>query len=152
MGFLKFKVHTKGLSVLQRKFQRSASPAAHAVAVQATKDTSRYVPMRTGSLDQRTQVTGSRIIYPGPYARMLYRGKVMVDARTGKGPMHFTDKNGNEYFRYRKGAVLKPSSRDLNIRRDAHSLAQSQWFEASKRDNMEKWERVGKAAVIRGLK
>ena len=51
---------------------------------QVMKDTSPYVPFLTGSLNARTHVVGNTIIYPGPYARYLYYGKVMVDSVTGK--------------------------------------------------------------------
>lgn len=82
------------------------------------------------------------IIYPGPYARYLYEGKVMVDSATGKGPMRIVGKNGEEVIRFRKGATLKPTNRDLNIQPSVHKDAQSHWFEASKAQNLEKWVRA----------
>ena len=43
-----------------------------------------YVPMRTALLRQRSYVEGpGRVVFPGPYARFLYMGKVMVDPDTG---------------------------------------------------------------------
>lgn len=122
-----------------------ASRAEHILAIQAEKDTTPYVPALTGSLSNRTKVQGGTIIYPGPYARYLYYGKVMVDAY-GKGPMHFTDKYGNEVTVFPKGSVLHATDRDLVFTKSVHPFAQARWFEASKAANMERWERVaGKA-------
>ncbi len=151
MGFVRFDVHTDGITALKGKLAASQEPAAHAVAVQASKDTEPYVPMRTGSLTARTQVEGSRIIYPGPYARYLYMGKVMVDSQTGKGPMKIVDQNGDEFIRFRKGATLVATSRNLNISTASHPKAQARWFEASKAENLEKWKKTAKEALLREL-
>ena len=96
---LRLTVHTKGLEEIKDKLMQASSKAEHTLAIQIRKDTSPYVPALTGSLDTRTRIEGfsnaglgpgtggSTIVYPGPYARYLYYGKVMVDAATGKGPM-----------------------------------------------------------------
>lgn len=80
---LKFSVKADGFDALQEKLAQACTKAEHIVATQVRKDTSPYVPFLTGSLDQRTMVDGNAIIYPGPYARFLYYGKVMVDPETG---------------------------------------------------------------------
>lgn len=144
---LKFEVHAILDEAIAKKLSVASTKAEHAVAVQAAKDTSPYVPMLTGSLNVRTQVDGGNIIYPGPYARYLYYGKVMVDSVTGKGPMHFIDNMGNEQIRFRKGATLKPTDRDLKYTKSAHPQAQDHWFEASKAQNLDKWLRVAEKAV-----
>lgn len=131
---LTFKVQTDLSEKLSAAIGKAATRAEHLVAVQAAKDTSPYVPFLTGSLDQRTRVSGNTIIYPAPYARFLYYGKVMVDPETGStyapkgGTKVVTDKNlvfGN-YF---------------------HNQAQSYWFEASKAQNLEKWREVAAKAM-----
>lgn len=144
---LKFEVHASIDEAIAKKLAVASTKAEHAVAVQAAKDTSPYVPMLTGSLNVRTQVVGGTIIYPGPYARYLYYGKVMVDSVTGKGPMHFIDKMGNEQIKFRKGATLKPTDRDLKYTKSEHPQAQDHWFEASKAQNLDKWLRVAEKAV-----
>lgn len=151
MGFVSFKMRVEGIDTLKHALNASEAPAAHAVAVQAAKDTEPYVPMLTGSLSNRTQVDGNRVIYPGPYARYLYMGKVMVDSRTGKGPMRIVDKSGNEFIRFRKGATLVATSRDLKISTAVHPKAQAKWFEASKAQNIEKWEKVAAKEIQREL-
>lgn len=80
---LTFKVQTNLSEALAAAIGKAATRAEHIVAVQAAKDTSPYVPFLTGSLDERTRVSGNTIIYPGPYARYLYYGKVMVNPETG---------------------------------------------------------------------
>lgn len=140
MAGISFHVHTGGLDNIQKQIAEGCTKAEHAVSAQAAKDTAQYVPMRSGSLRERTRVIGNRIIYPGPYARYLYYGKYMVDAETGKGPMHFEDKTG-EHIKYRKGARLVPTDRDLVF----HSPnTRSHWFEYSKAKNMDKWMRIAK--------
>lgn len=117
-----------------------ASKAEHILAIQAAKDTNPYVPASgaPAGLYNRTQVQGGTIIYPGPYARYLYYGKLMVDPETGSAWA-------------KKGATKVLTDRDLVFRKDHHSMAQSHWFEASKAENMEKWKRVAGKAIKREL-
>lgn len=123
---LKFRVRTDGLDGLSATLKHAASKAETTVAVQAMKDTEPYVPMLTGSLKNRTYIDQNQIVYPGPYARYLYYGKVMEGPKYG--PKHATD-------------------RDLVFTTDFHPQAQSHWFEASKSENMDKWVRVAEKAV-----
>lgn len=148
---LKFSVKAEGFDELQEAIAKACSRAEHALAIQVEKDTSPYVPFLTGSLDQRTRVSGDTIIYPGPYARYLYYGKVMVDSQTGKGPAHYVDKKGNEQIRFRKGAVLRATDKNLVFKTSGHAHAQAYWFEASKAENLKKWIRVADKAVKNGL-
>lgn len=71
----------------------------------------KYMPYRTGTT--ATKLTFMRstteIETAAPYARMLYNGKVMVNAATGKGPMNIPGVG----LRYRKRTVLKAKDRDL---------------------------------------
>lgn len=108
--------------------------AEHAVAVQAQKDTEPYAPARTGSMSQRTRVIGNQIVYPGPYARYLYYGKLMVDPETGSAYA-------------RKGTTKVLTDKNLVFTTAMHQNAQSHWFEASKAENLEKWARVARKAM-----
>ena len=107
--------------------------AEHAVAVQMEKDTRPFVPALTSSLMNRTRVDGNVVIYPGPYARFLYYGKVMVDPDTGS-PFA------------QKGAVKVLTDKDLVFNKTVNPQAQAHWFEASKAQNLEKWMRVYRKA------
>ena len=107
--------------------------AEHAVAVQMEKDTRPFVPALTGSLMNRTRVEGNVVINPGPYARFLYYGKVMVDPDTGS-PFA------------QKGAVKELTDKDLVFNKTVNPQAQAHWFEASKAQNLEKWMRVYRKA------
>lgn len=135
---LKFSVHTSGLSVIPERLKAASEKAEHTVAIQVQKDTSPYVPFLTGSLDQRTRVDGSEVIYPGPYARYLYHGKVMVDPETGSA---YAPKGGTKVV----------TDKDLVFNKAMHSQAQAYWFEASKAENMDKWLRVADKAVKRDI-
>lgn len=135
---LKFSVHTSGLSVIPERLKAASEKAEHTVAIQVQKDTSPYVPFLTGSLDQRTRVDGSEVIYPGPYARYLYHGKVMVDPETGST---YAPKGGTKVV----------TDKNLVFNKAMHSQAQAYWFEASKAENMDKWLRVADKAVKRDI-
>ena len=135
---MKFDVRFEGESAIRNAMAQSCTKAEHILAQQVAKDTSPFVPMLTGSLDQRTRVDGSKVIYPGPYARFLYYGKVMVDPNTGST---FAPKGGTKVV----------TDRNLVFNQTVHPQAQSHWFEASKAQNLEKWERVAEKAVKNGL-
>ena len=132
---LKFTVHTD-LSQIGPMLRNASDKAQTVVAIQAQKDTSPYVPALTGSLDQRTRVEENQIIYPGPYARYLYYGKLMVDPATGSSYAP-------------KGATKVLTDKNLVFNKAMHSQAQDHWFEASKAENMDKWLRVAGKAVKR---
>ncbi|MBQ9347016.1 MAG: hypothetical protein IJT94_06695, partial [Oscillibacter sp.] len=67
------------------------------------------MPQRTGDLQQRSYVAadGNAVVFPGPSARYLYMGRVMVDAETGNGPRKIPTGPGGEYvLRFRRGDEL----------------------------------------------
>lgn len=84
------KIDASGILPLIARIGPSNQKMMHIVATQVAKDTVKYVPMRTGSqmlrsgahLSDRASVEGNIIIYPGPYARYLYEGKVMAYINT----------------------------------------------------------------------
>ena len=131
---LKFTVHADGLDDLKQTIAAACSKAEHVLAQQVMKDTTPFVPALTGSLTQHARVIGSEVIYPGPYARFLYYGKVMVDPATGST---YAPKGGTKVI----------TDRNLVFNRVMHPQAQSHWFEASKAQNLEKWVRVADKAV-----
>lgn len=134
---LKFSVQANGMDAVKDAIPKGCNRAEHVLAVQAAKDTAPFVPMLTGPLRTRTKVTGNTVIYPGPYARYLYYGKLYVDPLTG-----------SSYAR--KGVTKVPAvpEKDLIFHRTGTC---SHWFEASKAQNMEKWVRVAEKAVKRDL-
>lgn len=140
MGAVKFSVDAKqfqrDMQRIDKRIRLAGSGAKHMVALQIAKDTEPYVPARTKSLANRVIVQDDVIIYPGPYARFLYYGKLMIDPNTGSpwAP---------------KGATKVVTGKDLNISTAVHSKAQSHWFEASKAQNLEKWRRVAGRAMQR---
>lgn len=123
---LDFKIHVDGMDSIAYRLQETATKGETWLANEIMKDTRPYVPALNLSLSNRTHVEGNKVIYPGPYARYLYFGKVMEGPKYG--PKHATDK-------------------DLVYTKTFHPQAQSHWFEASKAQNMKKWERGVKKYV-----
>ena len=131
---LKVTVDTSGFDAAKQAIAERCKQAEHVLAEQMEKDTQPFVPMLTGSLTQRTRVVGNDIIYPGPYARFLYYGKVMIDPNTG-----------STYAP--KGGTKAVTDRNLVFNHTAHPQAQAHWCEASKAQNLDKWMRVAEKAV-----
>ena len=131
---LKFTVNSSGMESIKEQLALGCSKAEHIVAQQVAKDTVPFVPALTGSLTQRTRVEDSKVIYPGPYARFLYYGKLMVDPITGSS---YAPKGGTKVL----------TDKNLVFSKAMHPQAQAHWFEASKAQNLEKWVRVADKAV-----
>lgn len=128
---LQFNARFEGMETIRDKLEDGCTKAEHVVATQVLTDTARYVPAQTLSLSNRSIVRGNQVIYPGPYARFLYHGKVMVDPNTG-----------SPYAK--KGATKVVTDQNLVFTQEVHRDAQAEWFEASKAQNLQKW--VKKAA------
>lgn len=133
---LKFSVHTDGMDEVRRQLALACDKAEHVLAIQVEADTVPYVPALTGSLTERTRAVGNTVVYPGPYARYLYYGKLMVDPDTGS-PWA------------KKGATKVLTDRNLVFNRATNQQAQDHWCEASKAQNLEKWVRVAQKAVAK---
>ena len=139
---IKFSVQTSGFDEVQRAIARACTAAERELAQQMERDTQPFVPMKTGSLmvrtrihpDYRGEIEGNAIVYPGPYARFLYYGKVMVDPNTGST---YAPKGGTKVV----------TDRNLVFNHTAHPQAQAHWCEASKAQNLGKWARVAEKAV-----
>ena len=131
---LKVTVDTSGFDAAKQAIAERCKQAEHVLAEQMEKDTQPFVPMLTGSLTQRTRVVGNDIIYPGPYSRFLYYGKVMIDPNTGST---YAPKGGTKVV----------TDRNLVFNHTAHPQAQAHWCEASKAQNIDKWARVAQKAV-----
>lgn len=129
-----FAMHFDGMEAIKDKLAESCTRAESIVGQQVIKDTAPFVPALTGSLTIRTRLDGNKIIYPGPYARFLYYGKVMVDPQTGST---FAPKGGTKVL----------TNRDLVFSKAMHPQAQSHWFEASKAQNLDKWIRIAEKTV-----
>lgn len=140
MSGIKFTVDTKrfarDMGAVRQRMGRVSPKSEHILALQMAKDTEPYVPALTKSLANRTQVDGDTIIYPGPYARFLYNGKLMIDPNTGSAWAP-------------KGATKVVTGKDLNISTAVHGKAQSHWFEASKAQNLPKWRNVARREMQR---
>lgn len=133
---MSFNVNVR-VDIRPRQIERNANEADRILANQIKQDTDQFVPAKTGSLASRARVERNLLIYPGPYARYLYHGKLMVDPETG-----------SSYAK--KGSTKTLTGKDLVFSKAMHGKAQSEWFEASKAVNLDKWKRVYARAVTRG--
>lgn len=124
MTTLKFAV--KDNVNVKNMLDAPCSEAEKWLASEMLKDTRPFVPALTGSLMNRARVSGSSVIYPGPYARYLYYGKVMKGPKYG--PKYATDKN-------------------LTYTKTVNPGARAKWFEASKAQNLQKWIK-GAAKIV----
>ena len=131
---IKFAVDVSGMDAVKNALAKACSRAENVLAQQVMKDTTPFVPALTGAMTLMTRVMGNEVVYPGPYARFLYYGKVMVDPTTGST---YAPKGGTKVV----------TDRNLVFNTTMHPQAQSHWFEASKAQNMEKWVRVADKAV-----
>ena len=131
---IKFTVYTDGFDAVQEALAEACTRAEHDLAEHVEKDTQPFVPMLTGSLTQRTRVVGNAVIYPAPYARFLYYGKVMVDPNTGST---YAPKGGTKVL----------TNRNLVFTKASHPQAQAHWFEAAKAQDLSKWINVAAKAV-----
>lgn len=131
---MRFTVYTNISAQMAEALADKTDRAARTVAEQIRKDTAPYVPFREGVLNRETKVVGNMVIYPGPYARFLYYGKVMIYPPTG-----------STYAPANERKVV--TDRNLVFTKDFHSDAQAFWFEASKAQNKEKWIEVARKAV-----
>lgn len=101
-----------------------------------------FMPKVNRNFIQRTvaksaAVQGTGIVYAGvrPEGRYLYKGKVMVDAKTGKGPMNIPGVGP----RYKKGTKLKATERELDFNKLANPDVQKEWFLPAKKKDLKSW-------------
>lgn len=89
------------------------------------EDCRSLMPLRTGSLQQRshTEDGGARVVFPGPYGRFQYGGKVMIDPDTGS-PWA------------RKGVKKVLTDRPLTY---SNPQATDHWFDAAKARHGDYW-------------
>ena len=68
-----------------QRFYEQYKKAQEWLGNQVLHDCKAVMPLLTGNLQQRSYVNdeGSEVVFPGPYARFQYGGKVMVDPVTG---------------------------------------------------------------------
>lgn len=144
---LKITIQDNLTQALANKLAAASKKAEHEVALRIATDTEPFVPFLTGSLLKRTRVDGGYIIYPGPYAHYLYYGKVWIDPKINAAGF-MTDDGWKSRF----GSKKIETNRNLVFTKSFHQQAQSHWFEASKAQNLEKWEKVAEEAVESELK
>lgn len=107
------------------RFSKQFAEAQQWLGDRVLEDCKAVMPYRTGSLQQRshTEDNGKKVVFPGPYGRFLYGGKVMVDPVTGS-PWA------------RKGAKKVLTDRPLQF---SNPQATDHWFDTAKAQHGEYW-------------
>ena len=149
MAGLTFKVRTEGLNNLPKDFAKSATRTEEKLAQKVAADTEQYVPALNLSLANRTQVVGNAVIYPGPYARYLYYGKVMVYKDP---PVLRPRKKDGKMVLSHYGQTKYPIDVPLKFNKSKHKNAQAFWFEASKAANISKWNEFAAKEIAKNGK
>lgn len=128
------------------RIEENIERAQYFLDSQVMTDMVPYMPMQTGNFIARTRAASASIAGSGkvvaavpPMGRYLYMGKVMVDSATGKGPMRIEVSPGEYIFRFRKGAKLMATDRDLQFSKAANPKVQKQWFDVAKRAHGKDW-------------
>ena len=117
--------HFKGISVVHGdikvninldRFSKQFERAQYELDNMVLSSCIDYVPMRTANgLRQRSYVEGpGRVVFPGPYARFLYMGKVMVDPDTGSP---WAKKDAKKVLTERKLTYGQPGTGEYWIKR-----------------------------------
>lgn len=115
------------------KYRQRFPAAQRWLGNQVLTDNKPNMPLRAGNLQQRSSATpdGTAVVFPGPYARFLYMGKVMVDPMTGS-PWA------------RKDAVKVTTERDLTFQ-----VGVAHWAEVTASQKRAEWAQ-GCARIISG--
>lgn len=127
LHFKTYSVVRPGLRVkidLRRK-EKEFIEAQQWLADRVLEDSRACMPHTTGNLQQRshTERKGAAVVFPGPYGRFQYGGKVMVDPDTGS-PWA------------RKGAEKVLTNRPLTY---SNPQAVPEWFEHAKKLHGQFW-------------
>lgn len=107
------------------RFSKQFAEAQQWLGDRVLEDCKAYMSHLTGNLQQRshTENGGKQVIFPGPYGRFQYGGKVMVDPVTGS-PWA------------RKGAKKVLTDRPLKY---SNPQATDHWFDTAKAQHGEYW-------------
>ena len=107
------------------RFSRQFMEAQQWLGDRVLEDCKAYMPHLTGGLQQRshTEEDGKKVVFPRPYGRFQYGGKVMVDPVTGS-PWA------------RKGAKKVLTDRPLQY---SNPQATDHWFDTAKAQHGEYW-------------
>lgn len=107
------------------RFADQIKKAQTLLGEQVLADCKPYMPHQTGNFQQRSYTAdgGKRVIFPGPYGRFLWGGKVMVGAQS-KSPWA------------RKGEKKVVTSKDLTFSQPG---ATAEWFNTAKKNHGQQW-------------
>lgn len=121
----------------EKMFEKPCKEAEAKLAKRVAKDTDKYVPKATGEL-ANVEVRQNIIIYKAPYARAMFYGKKLVDAKSGVVGFPI----GNGEYRSRAGEKKVKSDKDWHYQNGG-----AFWFYRAKTENLGAWAKFAKREV-----
>lgn len=110
-------------------------------------DMNQYTFFQTGTLRQSaitaTVIGSGELVWPGPAARMLYHGIVMVDPVTGRAA-YWSEDFG---FWSRPGVRKVPDPTGRELVSHAGGITGARWAERAANDLMPRWEQSAQAWI-----
>ena len=131
--------------VYPEELLKGCTKAEHAVAVQAERDSRRYIPSKR--IMQSGKVTNNIITWDGPNARLFYFGNVFENPKTHVAGFETADGVWRSHHGRKKKRTTATATRALQFR---FKTGGEQWFAKAKADNIEKWVRLAEGVIARG--
>ena len=131
--------------VYHEELIKGCTKAEHAVAVQAERDSRRYVPSK--KLMQSGTVTNNIITWTGPNARLFYFGNVYENPKTHVAGFQLANGAWRSHTGKKKMRTAATETRALKFR---FKTGSEQWFAKAKADNIGKWICIAEGVIARG--
>ena len=131
--------------VYPEELVKDCTRAEHAVAVQAERDSRRYVPSK--KLMNSGTVTNNIITWSGPNARLFYFGNIYENPKTHVAG--FQIRNG-AWISHPGRKVRRTQATETKALKFKFKTGTDQWFTKAKKDNLEKWVRLAAREIAHG--
>lgn len=125
------------------RFEEQFQKAQYELDSMVMTDMLPFMPRVTGNFINLTKTRSASIAGSGevvaaapPYGRYLYYGKVMVNRKTGKGPLKIPNGPGEYILRFPEGSSLVETNRPLKYTNPA---TKPEWFEEAKKKQSKNW-------------
>lgn len=132
------------LNIDLNRFEGQYERAQYELDTMVMQDMVSYMPMINGTFINQTRarsdaIAGSGYVYAAapPYGRFLYKGKVMVDERTGSTYA----RKGAKKVLVSQYTGRTHAREELEFSKEAHPQASKEWFLKAKQRHGKTWER-----------
>lgn len=137
--------------VFPEMFHQQCSKAEHAVAVQAERDSRRYIPSKR--IMESGKVVGQYIFWDGPNARLFYFGNVYENPNTHVAGYQLSNgawrsNKGQKVMRKREYPAKNGSPG--RYKKFKFVTGTDQWFYHAKTQNIGKWMKLAQEVITVG--